>query len=160
MSLIEFKDLPDTSTPLTASNLNNNFEYLDSKKDIYSTTETLTDKKWIDNKPIYRKVITMTNENAAQVNVGTIANLDSVVSLNGLLISSTVKNIMGSHNDDSAYTSRLYMYGNGIFFQQGTGWRSSNYTIQVIIEYTKTTDQVRSIPEEEEPIEEEPEEQR
>lgn len=31
MSLIEFKNLPDTSTPLTAENLNNNFEYLDDK---------------------------------------------------------------------------------------------------------------------------------
>lgn len=33
MALIEFKDLPDTTTPLTASNLNNNFNELDEKID-------------------------------------------------------------------------------------------------------------------------------
>jgi hypothetical protein len=32
--------------------------YLLEINDIYSTTETLTNKKWINNKPIYRKVIT------------------------------------------------------------------------------------------------------
>ena len=31
MALIEFKNLPDTNTPLNAENLNNNFEYLDDK---------------------------------------------------------------------------------------------------------------------------------
>lgn len=31
MALIEFKDLPDTTTPLTADNLNNNFNELNNK---------------------------------------------------------------------------------------------------------------------------------
>ena len=45
MALIEFKNLPDTSTPLTAENLNNNFEYLDNKftNSIFSKTERLTE---------------------------------------------------------------------------------------------------------------------
>ena len=32
MGLIEFKDLPDTSTPLNAENLNNNFNALKGEK--------------------------------------------------------------------------------------------------------------------------------
>lgn len=31
MSLIEFKDLPDTSTPINSANLNNNFNELNNK---------------------------------------------------------------------------------------------------------------------------------
>ena len=104
----------------------------------YSTSEVNTGKKWIDGKDIYRKVITMQNQAVAQVSVGTISNMDSVVSLNGLLLSSTVKNIIGSHNDDSNYVSRLYMYQNSIYYQQGSGWQSTSYNIQVIVEYTKT----------------------
>lgn len=111
-----------------------------NNSDSYSTDEIKTNKRWIDNKPIYRKVITMQNQAVAQVSIGSISNLDSIVSLNGMLISSTLKNVMGSHNDDSNYASRLYMYGNEIFYQQSSGWQSTSYTIQVIVEYTKTTD--------------------
>ena len=105
----------------------------------YSTSEVKTDMTWIDGKPIYRKVITMQNQVAAQVSVGAISNLDSIVSLNGILVSSTLKNVMGSHNDDNNYSSRLYMYGNEIYYQQGSGWRDTSYTIQVIVEYTKSS---------------------
>ena len=46
MSLVTFKDLPDTSTPLTSSNLNNNFEYLDDKiDDNQIATNTQLDQK-------------------------------------------------------------------------------------------------------------------
>jgi hypothetical protein len=34
MALIEFKDLPDTTTPLTADNLNNNFGELDDRLEV------------------------------------------------------------------------------------------------------------------------------
>ena len=40
MALLEFKNLPDTSTPLTAENLNNNFEYLDDKMSNFLKVET------------------------------------------------------------------------------------------------------------------------
>lgn len=38
MALIEFQDLPNTTTPLTASNLNNNFNELDDKIDTKTST--------------------------------------------------------------------------------------------------------------------------
>ena len=37
MSLITFKNLPDTTTPLTAENLNNNFDYLNDVEEITSS---------------------------------------------------------------------------------------------------------------------------
>ena len=60
MELIEFKELPDESTPASVENINHNFKYLDNKKDIYSTKEVKTNKVWIDGKPIYRKVVEYT----------------------------------------------------------------------------------------------------
>ena len=48
MALIEFKDLPDTTTPLNADNLNNNFNELDNKLNLkgsyayFSQTTSLT----------------------------------------------------------------------------------------------------------------------
>ena len=58
----EWKDLPDTTTPITASRLNNiedGVEYLfdTSALDLYSTTEVETNKRWANDEPIYRKVI-------------------------------------------------------------------------------------------------------
>lgn len=38
MALIEFKDLPDTTTPLNASNLNNNFNVVGKEYTTYETT--------------------------------------------------------------------------------------------------------------------------
>lgn len=42
MALIEFKNLPDTSTPLTAENLNNNFNLLSNMMTVKGADENIT----------------------------------------------------------------------------------------------------------------------
>lgn len=62
MALVEFVN--NSAPYLNAENLNNNFEYLENKMDnneVYSTNEIKTNEVWIDGKPIYRKVITISN---------------------------------------------------------------------------------------------------
>lgn len=76
MALIEFKDLPNTDTPINADNLNHNFNEL-NKANTYSTDEQVIGI-WIDGKPIYRKVIdigTLPNATNKEINTG----LDSTV---------------------------------------------------------------------------------
>ena len=85
MALIEFKNKPDTSSPINANNLNNNFNELDNKigdlnnlkttnktsivdaineslkYNSYSNDEIDTFQKWIDGKTIYKKIIYVSN---------------------------------------------------------------------------------------------------
>ena len=79
MSLVEFQDLPDTTTPVNATNLNNNFKYLDKKAEIYSTDEVKTRKVWMG-KPVYRKVVVLTASTTTQsISVSSVSsNIDKI----------------------------------------------------------------------------------
>lgn len=63
MALIEFQDLPNTTTPINAANLNNNFSELDGKIDSNTNEDFLTDGNavkcgyQIDGKDVYVKRI-------------------------------------------------------------------------------------------------------
>ena len=109
MQKINFQDLPNTTTPITATNLNTvqtNVEnamkniYTSSTTDTYScdyindrntysTSEINTGKTWIDGKPIYRKVFNYTGVfsqvNGSDTTIGSIANFAEIVSLSGIL---------------------------------------------------------------------------
>lgn len=62
MGLIEFKDLPDTSTPLNAENLNNNFNLLKTKywSGICEITSLPTETNWLV--VPFNKIKTNTNQ--------------------------------------------------------------------------------------------------
>ena len=156
MSLIEFKNLPDTSTPLTADNLNNNFEYLDDKIpsvlntqnnsttdayscdylndcETYSTNEVKTNKTWIDNKPIYRRVFTLNTPILLN------ASWQNIFSIEGLNIEAITKLETLNNNDiawngtiSRIHSNNLQLYYIGV---GGAEW----YVGKVILEYTKTT---------------------
>ena len=107
--------------------------------DIYSTTETKTNKIWIDGKPIYRKCFTGTEISLSSgwVTV-TWADVD------GLNIDNIVYSYIRGRDSDPVYNNLSYPVGistsendtylhivpiyNIIFFDT------------VVIEYTKTTD--------------------
>ena len=111
--------------------LEENFNYLTT----YSTNETLTGEKWIDSKPIYRKVVdvgTLTNKTSKNV-LHNIQNINNVVNLK-LIAKDSVNNIVSDFGgkDISIYVDRL-----NITIVSNENF--SGYTGYTIIEYTKTT---------------------
>ena len=142
MALIEFKNLPDTSTPLTAENLNNNFEYLKSMND-FSTNETVIGK-YIDGRPIYRKVYDCGNlPNTTSKNIATnlIFNNSNCIMIkiygycyftNGTQLPLPFPGISATGN------IALHIANNNIVITTA-GDRSESYGY-VIIEYIKMTD--------------------
>lgn len=118
---------------------------LESIVDIYSTDEIKTNKIWIDGKPIYRKVLDITNIGATgtQYNHG-ISNLETLVDVYG----SWDKTGSGRQPLTRVVTGAMNEYGVGVGDVATTNFRlhyGTNVTgvthIYVIFEYTKTTDQ-------------------
>ena len=59
----------------------------DEKDDEYSTDEVLTSKKWIDGKPIYRKVFEFTaSTTGANINIGTLSDIGVLINGYGRLL--------------------------------------------------------------------------
>ena len=112
--------------------LEKNFNFLTT----YSTNETLTGEKWIDGKPIYRKVVgvgTLTNKTSKSV-LHNIQNINNVVDLK-LIAKDSVNNIICNFGgkEMSIYVDRL-----NIIIVSSENF--SGYTGYAIIEYTKITD--------------------
>lgn len=103
------------------------------EKNSYSTTEMLTGGKWIDGKPIYRKVLKTT----AQLNgntwgwggltSNTFADVDTLISCIGSII----------ENGTNSYSICCYARKTAGFYLQATSAPANSY---FIVEYTKTTD--------------------
>ena len=109
--------------------------------DKYSTTEHFTGKYWIDGKPIYRKVLQGTLPNTASTpEIGTIANF-------GTLVSARFIQRGGSFAVDGAIYSGADTSKINVGFVMDTGrvmYKSTvpsyfGYTVDAIIEYTKST---------------------
>lgn len=189
MTKITFKNLPDTSTPLNASNLNtlqDNVEnaidavaasiiapddavstistnavenqaitnYVDGEvqdakdytdneisdtkdyvdaKGIYSTSQEAAIGKWIDNKTLYRKVIT-----------GTLADGDKVVDLSTLNIDTLTNSYgrcgtTGNYRPLNFYLSGYYIStrysGGNMYIAASSAY--ANEPFELIVEYTK-----------------------
>lgn len=114
---------------------NENFLYLEAGQ--YSTEEVLIGT-WIDGKPIYRKVITMTLPNNSVTYWTDVTNSPEGIE--------TIVNVYGSASNNAPlpfYESTDYFV---IFNSVGTtklkyqqkGY--NNFGIRLVIEYTKTTD--------------------
>lgn len=110
-------------------------------KDAYSSSEIKTNKIWIDNKPIYRKVLTLNITQSSQ------AVTENVSSLN----IETMTFIMGISQSDPTSTNytwdgtldKFRAYYNpinkNIYAQTGSNYPTVPCTVYVIIEYTKTS---------------------
>ncbi len=100
----------------------------------YSTNEVDTGKKWIDWKPIYRKVIHETNIPAATTNYSHgIANIDKIVDTHYIMEQGT----------SWFYDNSIWYQGRRVGFTTSTIQVISNITADnawFIMEYTKTTD--------------------
>lgn len=112
----------------------------DTGNDVYSTTETKTNKVWIDGKPIYRKIVdigTLPNASTKSVNHG-ISSLESVVRTYGMAGGPASQLPLPFVSISSNTSIQFAIVGTTIDII--TGVDRSAYTGWVAIEYTKTTD--------------------
>lgn len=112
-------------------------------KEAYSTNETLTNKVWIDGKPIYRKVIdcgSLPNATTKTVN-HSITNMDSICLINGSSKDTSGYKITLPFLDINNPTYGVMIYVDNTKINLVCGDNKSSYTKSyVILEYTKTTD--------------------
>lgn len=113
--------------------------YIDEKNS-YSETETLTGGKWIDGKPIYRKVVdfgALPNATTKSVAHG-ISNLGKAISLKGIAYRNTTTIPLPYPHPSTPLIIGLYLEGANVAVIASSD-RSNFTSSYVIIEYTKTT---------------------
>ena len=109
--------------------------------ELYSTNEEKVGI-WTDGKPVYRKVINAGTISSSGTNIGTITNIDNLISIKGTAYSSQFNQRYGipnTHSDNSTYYINLLMAANDVVIRFGSGITSLEKVI-AILEYTKTTD--------------------
>lgn len=117
--------------------------------EVYSTNEVKTNKVWIDGKPIYRKVISVNSPSSSGV-YRTIANMgsnvvDTLVSATSMILVNYSKtnqvfyNLNIDEGDSNHYCLIAYNKSNGDI-QAKVGTEFISKQINIILEYTKTTD--------------------
>ena len=110
----------------------------------YSTEEVKTGGKWIDGKPIYRKVVNfgaLPNATIKGVSFDNI-NADTFVKIEGIAMSNNGSAVTIPFADTSAATQSIAIFINSSSVSINTGATNrSDYTkCYITIEYTKTTD--------------------
>lgn len=102
--------------------------------EVYSTTETKTNKVWIDGKPIYRKVFPGTLSSA--INHG-LTNVN-FVNAYGFYVSSTgtFLPLSSLRPNNTNFNVGFYVTSTQIVFDKGTGAAGNCY---ITLEYTKTS---------------------
>lgn len=101
----------------------------------YSITEIKTGANWIDGKPIYRKVLEVTEQSELDSGI-TIPNIDKPVLIYGTQIDED--GVVYSLNAGEVVNS---FAGANVYFSTTIGGTIGQMTsITVIVEYTKTTD--------------------
>lgn len=156
--MITFKDLPNTETPVTAENLNSNFNELNANfselsglvdtNSTYSYDEIVVGK-WVNGKPLYRKVMIF-NDTISQSQTNEfphgIENVNFIMIKNAYLMNHVVdlRNIyplpvtLYESNTQTDFCA-IKVDRKKIKFYTNGGW-NTGWTKVVILEYTKTTD--------------------
>ena len=109
-------------------------------KDTYSTSETLTNKVWIDGKPIYRKVVNigaLPNNTLKNVDHG-ITNIDTITDYYGM-VASTSKTALKIPYVATESLDYIAMYVSVTNVAVKTKQDMSAYGGYAVVEYTKTT---------------------
>lgn len=112
--------------------------------EVYSTNEIKTNKVWIDNKPIYRKVINFgaLPSSASTLSVSHNINYDKIVNLYGICSDNngTTMHIPHVEATNMASGISISLRSTSSSIQIYTSGNGSSYNAYIIIEYTKTTD--------------------
>lgn len=143
MALIEFKNKPNTDTPINDDNLNHNFKELDERTN-YSTEEKVVGT-WINGKPLYRKSITFTStisSNSLMTKAHNISNVD-FIRIKEFILSETTGTTYSlplvGYSGNLTDKTYAYVNKNNIYAYSNGGWGAA-WTKIVVLEYTKTTD--------------------
>lgn len=151
MNKIEFKDLPDTTTPFTASLFNQMQDNIEEAIDLinaYSTIETVIGN--YNNKPLYRKTfVGQYTSSTSRVIIDLVTNVDKIKDSYGLYSpNSTIPNVtlgqptISTGGSIDAYSSTRI--NNNIaqicFNTPQTAYSGSTGSYEITLEYTKTTD--------------------
>ena len=117
------------------------FSIVFGNKKIYSTNETVIGK-WIDGKPLYRKVINFGSlPNNSTKNVAhNITNVNQWVTIKGVTMNKdkTALPVPATNAADIAYGINITVTTTEVRIQ--TGRDRTSFFAYVILEYTKTTD--------------------
>jgi len=118
-------------------------------KETYSTTETLTNKVWIDGKPIYRKVFTgnMLSSSSGQywdnlfktnLPIDTLVNIDGMIQ-NTLTDHRAIK--INTIESDDYYCIVSYLQSTDYVQTKVNGWLYTDmgFVYRIVLEYTKTS---------------------
>ena len=130
----------NTVSKLNASNTQDAIDTLA----VYSTSEVIVGK-WIDGKPIYRKVIdcgALPNTASISVNTG-ISNISEVIKYYGVASGATTSLVLpyvgGNSNVSDRINCYIYITNGSAAIVFNTFQDMSGYNAKMIIEYTKTT---------------------
>ena len=110
--------------------------------DIYSETETRTNKIWIDGKPIYRKVFYKDSlpNNAEAYWSAPITNIGLVTDIYGISYSGVITHPLPYSNPDTTLCIGILYDYEYQHITVRTGTDRSAYEGYITVEYTKTTD--------------------
>ncbi len=151
MLVLTDKDGNQTQECIKSYSFSNNLESLARKngvglKDIYSKDETMTNKVWVDGKPIYRRVQILTGfTEEGAFNDWRLIKFDFDTSEIEKLVSGEI-DFNGAHEHythhegSSSSQFRYSIIKTGLSYVSKKGYVNSNTVATVIIEYTKTTD--------------------
>lgn len=106
----------------------------------FSTNETKTNELWIDNKPIYRKVVSIgaLPSSGGKNTSHNISNLDKVINIYGFANSNTYKFPLPYTTNNNVSNIALYATTTNVIVE--VGQNRSSFNGWAILEYTKTTD--------------------
>lgn len=107
--------------------------------DNYSTDEQVVGR-WIDGKPIYRKIATIPNLTTTTYSATSLGinDVETMTNISGYMTNSTYSHIGVGTNFASGYSVTVVYKTNGTFQTELTGYASGKLTL--IAEYTKSTD--------------------
>ena len=112
---------------------------------VYSTDEVRIGT-WIDGKPLYRKVISLTLPNSTYNSDQVIADLtdlaiDKIIKLEGIIYASTTQVITNfAYQGNVQYCSLYYTNSAKTLRYSTNNIQYANVPANIILEYTKTTD--------------------
>lgn len=134
-------DLSNLDTTDKSSVVNAINEIIDN--DAYSTNEIKTNKVWTDGKPVYRKVIDLSNFAVASGTSYThnIANIDKIVNISAYMQEANGATMPYPLIAHSGAPLNVYISPTNISWAGTDSWGAqANRHHVFIIEYTKTTD--------------------